>query len=284
MKIHLSRVKKDVKLALKEDLQNNDISLLGLKDRKVLKKAYLISREDAYICGVDWFNESFKQVAKRYRNQKIFLKWRVKDGNKIKKNQKILEILANADTILSAERTALNFLQTLSGICTKTQSYRLKLNTKSIKLLDTRKTIPNLRYAEKYAVRKGKGFNHRFGLFDQILIKENHISSQNIGFENFVKYLEKKDILRNATIEVEDLNQVKILTKHKVKSILLDNFSISEIKKAIKLINRKAKIEVSGNISIKNIQKYKNLSINYISVGDLTKNIKAVDFSLLLKN
>ena len=114
--------------------------------------------------------------------------------------------------------------------------------------------------------------------------KENHISSQNIGFENFVKYLEKKDILRNSTIEVEDLNQVKILTRYKVKNILLDNFSISEIKKAIKLINRKAKIEVSGNISTKNIQKYKNLNINYISVGDLTKNIKAVDFSLLLKN
>ena len=206
-----------------------------------------------------------------------------KDGETIKKGQKICQIIAAREIVLTAERTALNFIQMLSGISTKTNKYVRKLNNKKIKILDTRKTIPGLRFCQKYAVKIGGGYNHRSGLYDQVLFKENHISSFE-SFSDFILSTQKKINLRKVSIEVENLKDLEILCKYNPKNILLDNFSISQIKKAIKLCsNSKSSIEISGNISLSNIGSFTGLKIDYISIGDLTKNVESIDFSLLIE-
>ena len=201
----------------------------------------------------------------------------------ILKEQKICKIEAPLRTILISERTALNFLQLLSGTASITKLYSDKIKNKKVKLLDTRKTIPGLRIAQKYAVTQGGGFNHRFGLYDQVLIKENHITEKSFAFDDFLKKIRKNIDFRKASIEVETLKELEVLIKYKPKNILLDNFSLSDIKKATKIISKEfTSIEVSGGINIKNIEKYANLDINYISIGSLTKNICSVDFSMLV--
>ncbi len=151
-------------------------------------------------------------------------------------------------------------------------------------MLDTRKTIPGLRISQKYAVICGGGYNHRHGLYDQILIKENHITNSLVSYEDFLKKISKNISFRKISIEVETLKDLRILVNYKPKNILLDNFNLSNIKKATKIINKKiTSIEVSGNISIKNISKYSHLDIDFISIGDLTKNIKSIDFSMLIE-
>ena len=226
--------------------------------------------------------EAFNQIKRKYKGS-VKIKWLKKDGETIKKGQKICQIIASREIVLTAERTALNFIQMLSGISTKTNKYVRKLNNKKIKILDTRKTIPGLRFCQKYAVKIGGGYNHRSGLYDQVLFKENHISSFE-SFSDFILSTQKKINLRKVSIEVENLKDLEILCKYNPKNILLDNFSISQIKKAIKLCsNSKSSIEISGNISLSNIGSFKGLKIDYISIGDLTKNVESIDFSLLIE-
>jgi nicotinate-nucleotide pyrophosphorylase (carboxylating) len=274
---------KDVAIAITEDLGSGDITtnLLG-KDKNKLSTAIVKSNEDAILCGQIWFESSFKMIQKKYGGTlKIF--WLKKDGDKIKKGQSICEIEAPLKTILISERTALNFIQLLSGTASKTKIFSDKIKNKKVRLLDTRKTIPGLRIAQKYAVECGGGFNHRFGLFDQILIKENHITEKYSNFDSFLSTISKIVNFRKVSIEVENLKELEILIKYKPKNILLDNFSLLNIKKASKIINRRiTTIEVSGGINIKNISKYANLNIDYISIGDLTKNVSAIDFSMLV--
>ena len=273
----------DVSKAIKEDLGKKDLTTNLLSSRrKDVVRAFVIANENSILCGQIWFATAFDQIKRKYKGT-AKIKWLRKDGETIKKGQKICQIIASREIVLTAERTALNFIQMLSGISTKTNKYVRKLNNKKIKILDTRKTIPGLRFCQKYAVKIGGGYNHRSGLYDQVLFKENHISSFE-SFSDFILSTQKKINLRKVSIEVENLRDLQILCKYNPKNILLDNFSISQIKKAIKLCsNSKSSIEISGNISLSNIGSFKGLKIDYISIGDLTKNVESIDFSLLIE-
>jgi len=275
---------KDVAAAITEDLGTGDITtnLLG-KDKNKLTVALVKTNQEAILCGRIWFDNAFKNIQKKYRGP-LKITWYKKDGDKIKNGETICKIVAPLRTILVAERTALNFIQLLSGTATKTNLYSQEIKNNKIKLLDTRKTIPGLRAAQKYAVKCGGGFNHRFGLYDQVLIKENHITAELNSYEGFLDKISKIINFKKVSIEVETLAELKILLKYKPKNILLDNFSLSNLKKASKMINKKiTTIEISGGISLKNIKKYSNLDIDYISIGDLTKNIDSIDFSMLVE-
>ena len=275
--------KKDVAVAISEDLGSGDLTtnLLG-KNKNKLSLAIVKSNENAILCGQIWFDSSFKNIQKKYGGS-LKISWLKKDGDKIKKGDVICKIKAPLRTILISERTALNFLQLLSGTASITKLYSDKIKNKKIKLLDTRKTIPGLRIAQKYAVKCGGGYNHRFGLYDEVLIKENHITEKLFSFDDFLKKIYKNINFKKVSIEVENLKELEILIKYKPKNILLDNFTLSDIKKAIKIINKKfSSIEVSGGINVKNIEKYAKLDINYISIGSLTKNVCSVDFSMLV--
>ena len=275
---------KDVAISISEDLGNGDITtnLLG-KDKNNPSTAFVRSNEDAIFCGRIWFDSTFKYVQKKYGGT-LKITWLKNDGDKIKAGQKICRIDAPLRTILISERTALNFIQFLSGISSKTRLYTEKIKSKKVKLLDTRKTIPGLRASQKYAVKCGGGFNHRHGLYDQVLIKENHIANKLISYEDFLKKINKKISFREVSIEVETLEELKILIQYKPKNVLLDNFSLLNIKKASKIINKNiTSIEISGNINIKNIDKYSCLDIDFISIGDLTKNIRSIDLSMLIE-
>jgi len=275
---------KDVAAAITEDLGTGDITtnLLG-KDKNKLTVALVKTNQEAILCGRIWFDNAFKNIQKKYRGP-LKITWYKKDGDKIKNGDTICKIVAPLRTILVAERTALNFIQLLSGTATKTNLYSQEIKNNKIKLLDTRKTIPGLRAAQKYAVKCGGGFNHRFGLYDQVLIKENHITAELNSYEGFLDKISKIINFKKISIEVETLAELKILLKYKPKNILLDNFSLSNIKKASKMINKKiTTIEISGGINLKNIKKYSNLDIDFISIGDLTKNISSIDFSMLVE-
>lgn len=275
---------KDVAISISEDLGNGDITtnLLG-KDKNNPSTAFVRSNEDAIFCGRIWFDSTFKYVQKKYGGT-LKITWLKNDGDKIKAGQKICRIDAPLRTILISERTALNFIQFLSGISSKTRLYSEKIKSKKVKILDTRKTIPGLRASQKYAVKCGGGFNHRHGLYDQVLIKENHITNKLISYEDFLKKINKKISFREVSIEVETLEELKILIQYKPKNVLLDNFSLLNIKKASKIINKNiTSIEISGNINIKNIDKYSCLDIDFISIGDLTKNIRSIDLSMLIE-
>ena len=274
MKLKKSIVKESVKRALLEDGYKNDLSLKAksINSKKVLRAA-LISRENGILSGSFWFDEAFKQIDKQ-----ASIKWKVIEGDNFKRDSVIAEIKASSKAILSGERTALNFLQLMSGISTKTNKYSKYLKNTNIELLDTRKTLPGLRYEQKYSTFVGGAKNHRFGLFDAIMLKDNHLKAFG-GIKKIknIKFLKKGDFLE---IEIEKLSQIKGALKSKPDILLLDNLSLSEIKKAISLIENKCLIEVSGIKKPEDIKKYKNLSIHYISLGDLTKNIESIDFSL----
>ena len=274
MKLKKSIVKESVKRALLEDGYKNDLSLKAksINTKKVLR-ATLISRENGILSGSFWFDEAFKQIDKQ-----ASIKWKVTEGDNFKRDSVIAEIKASSKAILSGERTALNFLQLMSGISTKTNKYSKYLKNTNIELLDTRKTLPGLRYEQKYSTFVGGAKNHRFGLFDAVMLKDNHLKAYG-GIKKIknIEFSQKGDFLE---IEIEKLSQIKAALKSNPDILLLDNLSLSEIKKAISLIENKCLIEVSGIKKPEDIKKYKKLPIHYISLGDLTKNIKSIDFSL----
>jgi nicotinate-nucleotide pyrophosphorylase (carboxylating) len=272
--MNLEAVKKNVRVALKEDSVRKDLSIKAItKFSKKIVSAELIIREKAIISGKAWLEESFKQI-----DPAIKISWRFKEGKEVPKNSIVAKITGNPKAILSAERTALNFLQFMSGISTKTALVKSKIKNKKIKLLDTRKTIPGMRAEQKYATKVGGATNHRFDLSDGLMIKDNHIFAtdglNNISFKkNFIrgKFLE---------IEVKKLSQLKDALRLKPDVIMLDNFSKTSIKKALKIINAQTKIEISGIKNESHLKEVSNMNVDFISLGDLTKNIKAIDFSL----
>ena len=274
MKLKKSIVKESVKRALLEDGYKNDLSLKAksINSKKVLR-ATLISRENGILSGSFWFDEAFKQIDKQ-----ASIKWKVTEGDNFKRDSVIAEIKASSKAILSGERTALNFLQLMSGISTKTNKYSKYLKNTNIELLDTRKTLPGLRYEQKYSTFVGGAKNHRFGLFDAVMLKDNHLKAYG-GIKKIknIEFSQRGDFLE---IEIEKLSQIKAALKSNPDILLLDNLNLSEIKKAISLIENKCLIEVSGIKKPEDIKKYKKLPIHYISLGDLTKNIKSIDFSL----
>ena len=261
-----------VKLALNEDLYpNGDITSNLINNNRVIK-AKIISNENALVAGIEFAKQTFLLIDK-----KIKFKILKKDGSIVKKHNVIAIIEGKAKNILLAERVALNFLSHLSGIATKTNHF-VKTVKGKCKICCTRKTIPNMRVIQKYAVKVGGGTNHRFNLSDEYLIKDNHIASSNIK-EVVSKAIQNKKG-RKITVEVDNINQLKEIIGLKFDTVLLDNMSIQNLKKSIKIINNKYETEASGNVNSKNIKKIASTKVNRISIGSLTHSVKAIDYKL----
>lgn len=273
-KINQKYINSVVKQALLEDLYpGGDITtnLINFKNKVI--KAKIISKQNGIVSGLDFCKAAFKLAGK----EAIF-KSKIKDGKLIKKNKIIAEIKAKTKTILTAERTALNFLNHASGISTLTNQFVKKVGRKT-KICCTRKTTPNLRLLEKYAVKKGGGYNHRFNLSDEILIKENHISSESDLSKLIIKALKAKKIV---TVEIENIKQLKQVLGLNFKRILFDNMKISQLKKCIKICKKKFETEYSGNANLGNIKKISKTGVQRISVGSITHSSKSFDSSLLI--
>lgn len=274
-KINQNYINFVVKQALNEDLRPlGDITtkLISFKDKK--SKAKIIARQNGTVAGLDFCKAAFNTLGKETNFSK-----KTRDGEKVKKGKIIATISAKTKTILTAERTALNFLSHASGIATLTNKFVNKSN-KITKICCTRKTTPNLRLFEKYAVQKGGGFNHRFNLSDEIMIKDNHISAEK-NLNIFVRKAIKTK--KTITVEIESVNQLKQVLGLKFKRILFDNMSLSNLRKCLKLCNNKYETEYSGNVNLKNVRQISGTKVNRISVGSLTHSAKAFDFSLVLK-
>ena len=275
-KLNQSYIRSVVKKALDEDLKpRGDITtkLINAKDKLI--KAQILAKQDGVIAGLEFCKAAFKLIGR----ETVFAR-KAYDGGKIKKNKVIAEIKAKTKTILIAERTALNFLNHASGIATLTNQFVKKISKKT-KICCTRKTSPNLRTLEKYAVKKGGGHNHRYNLSDEILIKENHISASN-GLRKLVeKAIKTKKII---TVEIENINQLKQIIGLKFKRILFDNMDAQQLKKCLKLCKNKYQTEYSGNANLKNIKNISKIGINRISVGAITHSAKSFDTSLKFKD
>jgi len=245
--------------------------------------ATVITREDCIICGVAWVNEVFAQLdASMNGQQHTEITWFVNDGEMVKANTTLFELKGNARTLLTGERSALNFLQTLSGTATLTNQYVKELTGSNTKLLDTRKTLPGLRSAQKYAVLCGGGVNHRIGLFDAFLIKENHIAACG-GIAQAVATAKKNHSDKTVEVEVESMDELQQAIIAGADIIMLDNFTPTMIEQAVTATRGKAKLEVSGNMTIEILQEYTKAGVDFISSGALTKHVQAIDLSMRFK-
>ncbi|WP_289027858.1 carboxylating nicotinate-nucleotide diphosphorylase [uncultured Paraglaciecola sp.] len=267
-----------VKLALSEDLNGQDADLGDITANLIPAEqhitAEIITREACVLAGAAWVTETFAQL-----NDGIKLQWCVNDGEQLSANQTIVKITGNARHILTGERTALNFLQTLSGTATTVADCVAELAGTNTKLLDTRKTLPGMRLAQKYAVRCGGGTNHRIGLYDAYLIKENHIFACG-SIENAVKQARQANSQLNVEVEVENIEELNQAILAKADIIMLDNFDNQMIQQAVAINGGKCKLEVSGNITKPRLKALSQLGVDYISSGALTKDVKAIDLSL----
>ena len=271
-KIKLSKkyIYKICKEALKEDLYpTGDITSKLLNNTKKVK-AKIVSNSSGIIGGLDLAKQTFKIVDK-----KILFKIKKKEGSKIKNKQVIAEIVGNVKHILTGERVALNFLSHISGIATQTNKFVNKVR-KNTKICCTRKTIPGLRAIQKYAVNLGGGYNHRFNLSDEFLIKDNHIAYTNIR-ELIIKAKKNR---KKITVEIDNLNQLKKILDLKFDTILFDNMNVKNLKKGVRLVKNKYETEASGNVNLKNIRKIASTGINRISIGRLTHSVSAIDLKL----
>ena len=274
-KIFKEAIDINVVSAIDEDIKNLDKTSV-LISSKFNALAEIKAKEKGVLCGIPWVEKTYKKI-----DPKLKFTWLVEEGGIFKKNQKICKIHGNFNSLLTGERIALNFLQTLSATATITRTFVNKIKTTSTILLDTRKTLPGLRIAQKYAVKIGGGMNQRLGLYDEILVKENHIKS--IGsFEKTLQKINSNPKISNYQIEVENIKQLQLAINLGAKNILLDNFSISSTKKAVEINQDFATLEVSGNININNILDYAKTGVSRISVGAITKNIEAIDFSMII--
>lgn len=244
--------------------------------------ANIISRDECVICGVAWVNEVFKQLDNIY-NTSTKITWFVNDGQHVTANTTLFELAGNARILLTGERTALNFLQSLSGTATITSSYVKHLEGTTTKLLDTRKTLPGLRSAQKYAVTCGGGVNHRIGLFDAFLIKENHIAACG-SIEQAISTARINHANKTVEVEVESITELTQALNAGADIIMLDNFSTEMIEQAVKLTAEisagSTKLEVSGNMTLSTLKDYAKSGVDFISVGALTKHVQAVDLSM----
>ena len=262
-----------VKSALNEDIGSGDLSAKLLRNKII--SAEVICRDKAIICGCEYFDLCFSSL-----DSNIRIDWKVKDGSNVSPGEIICTINGNSQAIITAERTALNFLQLLSAVATKTSFLVKQISNTNAKLLDTRKTIPGLRKAQKYAVKCGGGLNHRMGLYDCVMLKENHI----LAFGSLEKCLKKATSQypnKPIIIEVETLEQLQTaLSVNGIMRILCDNFSITELSQAVKLSRGVYPLEASGGINENNIVDYAETGVDYISIGSITKDINSIDLSL----
>ena len=271
MKIHISEL---IEIALYEDIKDSgDVTSSAIFTNEE-DHFYLLSKDEGVLCGIDIFEKVFKIV-----DPLCSFKTDMSDGDEIKKNMIIANVSGKVATILKAERTALNILSHLSGIASKTAEFVREAGGRAT-ILDTRKTLPGLRELQKYAVRCGGGENHRMGLYDMVMIKDNHIDATG-GIKKAVKKVRDKWGSKfKIEVETRDLEEVRKALNSGVDRILLDNMNIERMKKAVELINGKTEIEASGNMSLEKISEISNTGVDFISVGELSHTVKAFDFSL----
>ena len=273
-KIKLSKdfIRNTVKLALNEDLYpSGDITSNLVNNNKIIK-VKLLSNQEAIVGGLLFVQHAFNLV-----DPKIKFSIKKKDGSKVKKGTLIATIEGKAKNILIAERVVLNFLSHISGIATKTNNF-VKLAGKKCKICCTRKTIPNLRVIQKYAVKLGGGTNHRFNLSDEFLIKDNHIASSNIRYLISLAIKNKKG--RKITVEVDNLNQLKVIMGLKFNTVLFDNMNIKNLKAGVKIAKKYYETEASGNINLKTVKSVASTGVDRISIGSITHSAAAIDFKL----
>ncbi len=267
------RIRDDVRRALNEDVGSGDLTA-ALIDPAVRLYARVITREDAVLCGRAWFDEVFAQL-----DPAVVIEWRALDGDRIASGQCLCTLHGPAAPLLTGERTALNFLQALSGTATRARRYADAVAGTGATVLDTRKTLPGLRLAQKYAVRCGGCANHRLGLYDGVLLKENHIHAF-----GSVAAAVRRARAANATVpievEVEDLAQLREAIDAGAERLLLDNFTLEGMREAVQICAGRARLEVSGNVDLEAVRAIAETGVDYISVGALTKNIEAVDLTL----
>ncbi len=269
----LKKIESSVKRALEEDIGLGDVTG-ELIDPLKNQEAKLVCREESILCGSLWFDMAFTLL-----DPNLKIDWNQAEGDLIKKGDVVAHIAGNAKCMVASERTGLNFLQMMSGIAYKTHCYQETLENSKTILLDTRKTLPGLRYEQKYSVLTGGGQNHRMGLYDAALIKENHIASAG-SISKAIEALRKNKI-RTIEVEVENLEELKEAIESKADIAMLDNFIEKDLLKAVEMGKDKIKIEISGNIDQEKLRQYRSINIDYISSGDLTKNISATDYSLI---
>lgn len=267
-------ISETVRRALAEDVGSGDLTA-ALIAANTGAEAQVITREDAVLCGTAWFDEVFRQV-----DDHIRVVWLAQDGEEIHAGQGLCTITGSARGLLTGERVALNFLQLLSGSATRARQYADAVRGTRTIILDTRKTVPGLRHAQKYAVACGGGKNHRMGLYDAILIKENHIAAAGSikAALEAARHSAPGDV--SIEIEVENIGQLREALAAGADRLLLDNFSVAELEVAVAETRGRAKLEASGGVDLSNIRAFAETGVDFISIGDLTKNVRAVDLSM----
>ncbi len=270
-----------IDLALREDLgENGDVTSNGILNSDDEGQASIIVKKDGIIAGLPIAEWVFKKVDPGLKVQN-----RVEEGSKVQRYEEVVRIIGPLAGILTAERTGLNFLQRLSGIATLTAEFVRKVAGTKVRILDTRKTTPGFRVLEKYAVRAGGGRNHRFGLYDMVLIKENHIAAAG-GIANAVEQtrenMKNRDFNLKIEVEVRNLSEVEQVLNLAVDRLMLDNMSLQKIREAVKLANGKVELEVSGGVTLETVREIAETGVNYISVGALTHSASSLDLSLLI--
>lgn len=269
-----SSFSKIIDLALEEDIGTGDITA-NLISNSSKSHAYIISQQKAVICGTKFVAAVFAKI-----DPKIKITWLVKDGKQIYKNEILCKLYGPTRSLLTGERTALNFLQTLSSATTLTQKFIHKIKNTKVRLLDTRKTLPGLRLAQKYAVKCGGGYNHRLGLYDTILIKENHIAACG-SITNAVSKAKNFYPDKPIEVEVRNLKEFYEALAADADIIMLDNFTLKTARIAVQKNNGKVKLEISGGVNLKNIFSFAKTGVDYISVGALTKTVIPIELSML---
>lgn len=271
-----ANISKLVTFCLQEDVGTGDITAELIPIDTTIS-AKIISRDSGIFCGRPWADEIFQQV-----DNSLAVNWNIEEGGKLSPDQTLVQIVGSARSILTAERTVLNFLQTLSAVSTLSQHYASLVRHTSVKLLDTRKTLPSLRCAQKYAVRVGGCFNHRMGLFDAFLIKENHIAACG-GIDAAVTKAKSLYPDKPVEIEVQNLDELEQAMAAQADIVMLDNFDRDNILKAVELNHGRLKLEASGGIAADMLVSIAETGVDYISLGALTKNCQAIDLSLLIE-
>jgi len=269
-----STIQLNVTAALNEDIRNGDLTAQLIPENRI-STAQIISRQQAVLCGSPWFEACFLRL-----DPNCTFNWAAKEGEQVKPNQQFCEVTGNTRALLTAERAALNFLQTLSCTATLARRYVDEVDGINVKIMDTRKTLPGLRMAQKYAVKISGGYNQRSGLFDGVLIKENHISAA--GSISQVMRLAHRIVPSGATIqiEVETLAQLDEALEADAKLILLDNFSMMNLRNAVTRTAKRAELEASGNITLEKVRLVAETGVDRISIGSLTKDVQAIDLSM----
>jgi nicotinate-nucleotide pyrophosphorylase (carboxylating) len=273
--IHQLTIESDVRCALKEDIGDGDVTAQLISSEQI-STATVITRETAIICGVLWFNEVFRQLDPK----NVIIKWNVQDGDRVQANDILCTLKGPSRILLTGERTALNFVQLLSGISTRCRYYADLVQGTKVQVRDTRKTLPGLRLAEKYAVTIGGCYNHRLGLYDAFLIKENHIEACDNSIAKVIKRAREISSNKPIEIEVENLDELQQALNTDVEMILLDNMSLDEMRQAVQITQGRAKLEASGGVNESTLRAVAETGVDFIAIGTLTKDIKAIDLSM----